>query len=120
MPITLKNEARQSQTFNLAHESLRDAGPPFGYRPVSGAVVDENARTGARHPRATRKMLPAVLTLLAGETRAGLPTAVKLCPEVRAALAARALRVVAEIPDEPDPGATKASSRASGKLSGPA
>lgn len=99
MPLKIKNTSTQSRTFNLAHDGLRDAGPPYGYTVRTGGVVDEDALTGARRPRATRKALPASITFLAGETKSELPNLVKDCPEIKAALGQKGpLKLLEETP----------------------
>lgn len=104
--LTLKSLAPTSTTYNLAHDSLRGAGEPYGYKVHTAGRVDTNPQTGAKQPRAVRVPLPAALTFLAGEERKDLPNAVELCPEVRAALKPPAgkkpsLRVVSRTTDPP-------------------
>ncbi len=99
MPLKIKNTSTQSRTFNLAHDGLRDAGPPYGYTVRTGGVVDEDVTTGARRPRATRKALPSSITFLAGETKENLPNLMKECPEIKAALGQKGpLKLLEETP----------------------
>ena len=104
MSLTMKNLSPQMHVFTLEHESLKAAGPPYGYVVQTGATVDVDPTNGARHPRPTRKTLPSTLTFLAGETKSGLPNVIKLCPHVAQALKpGGVLRIITETTDEEPP-----------------
>jgi len=85
MPCKLKNLTKQSQVFNLTHDSLRMAEGEFGYsKHLAGTTTlhaDGEVKVRGRH-----KMLPGSITFLAGETKEGLPLVVLECPEIKAAL----------------------------------
>ena len=98
MPVTLQNRLRQLQVFNLVHDAYC-RGRACSCSEITAIVVDENPRTGERAPRRVPKRVPTALTLLARETRAGIPNNVLQVPDVRAALARGILRVVAQTPE---------------------
>ena len=106
MPVTLHNRSSQMQVFNLVHDAYC-RGRACSCSDITTIVVVENPRTGERAPRLVRKRVPAALTLLARETRSGLPNTVLHVPDVQAAIARGALRVVAQTP-EPTPAAAPA------------
>jgi hypothetical protein len=100
MPVTLQNRRRQMQVFNLDHRSYCE---PSGCGCVELVVtlVREHPRTGAQLPRRIEKKAPGSLTLLALETRRGLPEAILKVPEVKAAIDAGTVRVVEHTSDAP-------------------
>ena len=100
MPVTLQNRSCQMQVFNLVHDAYC-RGRTCSCSEITTVVVDENPRTGERAPRRVPKRIPAALTLLAREVRAGLPGTVLQVPDVRAAIARGILRVVAQTADAP-------------------
>lgn len=100
MPVTLQNRLRQMQVFNLVHE-IWCRGRECSCSDITAVVADENPRTGERAQKRITRRAPGALTLLAGETRADLPDAVLLVPDVRAALGRGFLRVVAQTPTPP-------------------
>jgi hypothetical protein len=88
MPVTIENRLRQMQVFNLLHDAYC-RGRGCSCSEITVVVTDENPRTGERAPRRVPKKVPAALTLLAREVRAGLPASVLQVPDVRAAIGAR-------------------------------
>ena len=100
MPVTLQNRSWQMQVFNLVHDAYC-RGRACSCSDITTIVVEENPRTGERAPRRVPKRIPAALTLLAREVRAGFPNSVLQVPDVRAALARGFLRVVAQTADAP-------------------
>lgn len=102
MPVMLENRLRQMQVFNLPHDAYCRGGA-CECSQIVAVTTEQNARTGERTLRRTPKKVPPSLTLLARETRAGLRTTVLTVPDVRAAIARGALRVVAQHPDQPSP-----------------
>ena len=106
MPVTLQNRRRQMQVFNLDHGVC--CGPEgCGCTDLVATVIAEHPRTGELLPRHIRKKIPGSLTLLALETRRGLPDAILKVPDVSAAIVAGALRVVGETPKAAEPAATQ-------------
>lgn len=110
MPVTLENQLRQMQSFNLPHEHCCGES---GCRCTEFAVhvVEQHPRTGQRAPKQVVRRIPESLTLLALERREGLPTSVLHAPEIRAAIARRTVRVLAQHPDPvrpPSPAAAPA------------
>jgi hypothetical protein len=106
MPITLESRVRRMQVFNLPHESFcRDR---CACSQTTVVVTVENPRTGEHARKSVQKTVPASMTLLAGERRAGLPAALLEVPDVKAAIDRGHLRLVAQTPD-PAPPASAAS-----------
>lgn len=104
--IDLKNTQKRSVTFNLAHNSLREAPAPFGYVTIQGGSMVHDPKTGNVGVKKTKKRVPTSITFLPDEEKKGLPNVLKECPEVRAALNAKLLRVTREDSKEASP-ATK-------------
>jgi hypothetical protein len=99
MPVTLENRQRRMQVFNLPHESFCRA--QCACSELALVVIGENPRTGERAPKHVVKQIPSSLTLLSRERRRGLPVAVLEVPEVKAAIRARAVRVLEHTADLP-------------------
>jgi hypothetical protein len=87
--VSLTNRAKGTRSFNLTHAEL--CGEHCVCEDVHQRVVGVAA--GSRRPGLKRSILrcPPPLTLLAEETRRGLPAAIVNCPEIAAAIAARRL-----------------------------
>lgn len=100
MPVTLHNRSRQMQVFNLVHDAYC-RGRACSCSEITTLVVEENPRTGERAPRRVPKRVPAALTMLARETRSGLPNAVLQVPDVQAAIGRGILRVVTQTSEAP-------------------
>lgn len=98
MPVTLHNRSWQMQVFNLVHDAYC-RGRACSCSEITTIVVEENPRTGERAPRRVPKRVPAALTLLARETRSGLPNTVLQVPDIQAAIGRGILRVVAQTPE---------------------
>ena len=97
MPITLESRVRRMQVFNLPHESFcRDR---CACSQTTVVVTAENPRTGERARKHVPKTVPGSMTLLAGERRDGLPTALLEVPDVKTAIAHGHVRLVAQTPD---------------------
>ncbi len=80
MPITLINKLKRKQTFLLD-------SPAFAHEQRTMAVtVIEEARDGNRYPRRVQKKVPGAFTLLAGETRHGLPDQIVAVPGIKKAI----------------------------------
>jgi hypothetical protein len=106
MPITLESRVRRMQVFNLPHESFcRDR---CACSQTTVVITAENPRTGERARKNVSKTVPASMTLLAGERRAGLSAALLEVPDVKAAIDRGDLRLVQQTPD-PAPPASAAS-----------
>ena len=104
MPITLESRVRRMQVFNLPHEAFcKDA---CGCSETTVVIVAENPRTGDRAPKHVAKRVPASMTWLARERRAGLPSVLLEVPDVKAAIGRGYLRVVEQSPDVADATAT--------------
>lgn len=107
MPIALENTARTSKTFNLTHRIA----------PIRAvhkrAVTDREGKTRIHDHRV---VYPESITLLAGETKHGLPDSYANAPEVAKAIAkgvlkkteeaAKAPAVASERVDDAAPGIT--------------
>lgn len=100
MPVTLQNRLRQMQVFNLDHAAYCG---PTGCACIDTTVTVsvEDPRTGERRPRQLDKKIPQSLTLLALERRTELPDTVLDVSEVRAAIDAGTVRVLAQPPVAP-------------------
>jgi hypothetical protein len=96
MTLDLKNTQKRTLTFNLAHSSLREAPAPFGYVVIQGGSQVFDPKTGKVGVKKTKKRVPASISFLPDEEKKGLPSCLKECPEVRSALASRALKVTGE------------------------
>jgi hypothetical protein len=101
--IDLKNTQKRTVTFNLAHSALRDAPAPFGYVTINGGSMVHDPKTGTVGAKKTKKRSPTSITFLPEEEKKGLPNIIKECPEVRAAIAGKTLRVLRENSEQPKP-----------------
>jgi hypothetical protein len=105
MPITLENRVRRMLVVNLPHDvSCRER---CACTETTVVVTAENPRTGDRASQRVAKQLPAAMTWLALERRAGLPSALLEVPDIRAAIGRGHLRLVEQTPD-PAPAASPA------------
>jgi hypothetical protein len=98
MPVTLESRVRQMQVFNLPHHVYCEESCSCSESTVT--LIAENPRTGERAIRQVTRTTPDSLTLLAGERRAGLPTALLKVPEVKAAIARGRIRIVEQSQDK--------------------
>ncbi len=96
MTVDLKNTQKRTLTLNLAHASLRDAPAPFGYIVIQGGSQVFDAKTGSVGVKRTKKRVPASIVFLPDEEKKNLPSCIKECPEVRAAIGNKALKVTGE------------------------
>ncbi|WP_428264544.1 hypothetical protein [Haliangium sp.] len=96
MTITLENRERRMQVFNLPHDIYCEAVEYCACAATDVTTLLEDARTGERMARTATRRIPASITLLARESRRGLPEAVLRIPEIRRAVDRRALRVLTE------------------------
>lgn len=103
MSIVLQNLERRMAVYNL------DAEP---HRLVRKFPVEQQLRNGTSVGRMQAKYTPDSLTLLARETRGGLPDTILKCSDIQSALNATPprLRLVAQTPD-PKPQAKPASKK---------
>ena len=99
---SLRNRTRRMLVMNLEHE-VSCASGVCGCKPMRVVVTDQSPVTGVRAQRVIEKQVCASLTLLPREVRRGLPDAVLGCREVKAALRAGRVEVVAELPPAPVP-----------------
>jgi hypothetical protein len=96
MTVDLKNTQKRTLTFNLAHLSLREAPAPYGYIVIQGGSQVFDPKTGKVGVKNTKKRVPTSIVFLPDEEKKGLPSVLKECPEVRAALTSKALKVTGE------------------------
>ena len=99
---SLRNLTRRMLVMNLEHE-VSCASGACGCKPMRVVVTDQSPVTGVRAQRVIEKQVCASLTLLPRELRRGLPDSVLGCREVKAALRAGRVEVVAELPPAPAP-----------------
>lgn len=95
--VSLRNRTRRMLVMNLEHEVACASGA-CGCQPMRVVVTDRSPTTGVRAQRVIEKDVCASLTLLPREVRRGLPDAVLGCREVKAALRAGRIEVVADVP----------------------
>jgi len=101
--VTLQSRFGQMLVFNLVHQAWCGGRIRCACTEMTVLVTDENPRTGERALRRVVKKVPASLTLLARERRAGLPDAVLCVPDVRAAIERGLVRIVEQTADsKPD------------------
>jgi hypothetical protein len=100
MTVTLESRVPRSQTFNLDHASCC-TGEACGCREVTVPIADQDPRTGERWERRVARRVPASLTLLALERRAGVPRSALGARELRAAIQRGYVRVFVESPASP-------------------
>lgn len=96
MPVTLKNASRTTEVVVLDAQGLDP-------EKVHTLRIHVDGTTGAQHLERSPKSVPSSLTLLPGETIAGLPCEVLDCTGVRARVARGALRIVSQTPDDAEP-----------------
>ncbi len=99
---SLGNRTRRMLVMNLEHE-VSCASGTCGCRPMRVVVTDQSPVTGVRAQRVIEKQVCASLTLLPRELRRGLPDAALGCREVKVALRAGRIEVVAELSPAPGP-----------------
>ncbi len=102
MPVSIRNNNNRLDTYTLASDALRDAGPPYGYIAQTAGMTDRSVNAAGESKtfvRAVRKVLPASLSFLPGEVKHNLPSAILTCPEVAAAITERKLVVTAQSDD---------------------
>lgn len=92
--ITIKNQTRRMQVYNLPHDIYCAATGHCTCETVEVITVVENPITGDRSPRTVTKYLPASVTLLAGAHWPGQPGDVLRIPEIQRAVARGTLRVI--------------------------
>lgn len=68
--VTLTNKSGRMRVYNLDHPFFRTK--KWGARRMNVTVIEE-AKDGHRRPRILKRSMPGSLTLLAGESREGLP-----------------------------------------------
>jgi hypothetical protein len=108
MPITLESRVRRMQVFNLPHEAFcKDA---CACSDTTVVIVAEHPRTGDRARKHVAKRVPASMTWLARERRAGLPSVLLEVPDIQAAIERGYLRVVEQTPDRADASASPTTS----------
>jgi hypothetical protein len=108
--VTLINKSGRLRTYQLTTSFF--SSRKWGARRLEVRTI-EHHRDGNRYARISRKSVPGALTLVAGESREGLPDQILAVPDVKAAVAAGELEV-RKVAD-PAPARPAASSTSSSK-----
>ena len=90
MPVTLQHRLRSMRPYNLDHEHYCFA---LGRCECTTITTSVYVRTPAAGLQVVEKKAPPVLTLLARETRRGLPDAVLTAPSIVSAIKRGDIRV---------------------------
>ena len=97
--VTLTNTSRRMKVYNLDHPFFRTS--KWGARRMAVTVVEQH-RDGNRYPKVLKRSLPGSITLLAGESRKGLPDQIKAVPAIRKDLKSGVL-VSKKVEESPPP-----------------
>lgn len=100
--VTLQNVSRRMQVYQLDHGAFQEhASKAHAYKLIHTTVV-EHARNGALSARRKPRLVPQSLSFATGEMVHSLPNEVLQCADIKRALAARELRIIAQ-DDSPVP-----------------
>ncbi len=91
--VTLINTSGKIKVYNLDHPFFRTK--KWGARRMNVQVIEEH-KDGRRMPKTLKRSFPGVITLLAGESREGLPDQVQAVPAIRKDIRDKRIKVVKE------------------------